>query len=247
MALRKNLSIGTLQRAFKVHNLRKVFTDHNYVAVFQLMGGRAWGRSAMRHRIVGNIDGVDARFAAPWAAREAVQELEPFQPLESVFSGGPCALLYGNEIESMVQVIKIAREKLDGAFLIAGRFADVIVTGKVWNDIVDGKDQRTLMAEFLGTLKSQDRVVGLLNASAKQLLGTIQVRIFVFTYDPATLSMGEGRKCAVSDYLPYFLLFVVQYITEYQSGIGQNTDTSSDYYEKPVVEKVLQKREVYSK
>ena len=84
--------------------------------------------------------------------------------------------MYGNEIEEMIQGIKRARSEIDGGVLIAGKFGEFVVTGQVWDDIVDGKDRMTLMRELLGVFGEQDKVVRVLGDSPKGLIGVMKVR-----------------------------------------------------------------------
>lgn len=146
------LNIRALKREFEIRTWRTIIEANAYVAVIQISGGRAWGRTNMKSRIIGPLrdegEGVDARFAVGRLAREGAQRTR-FKGLEALFRGGSSAVVFGNGINEVVEGVRRAKKEIDGGFVVGGRFGERIVTGGIWDEVLESDGERAEWARFL--------------------------------------------------------------------------------------------------
>lgn len=130
------LTVPGLKRAYTVRMWRDIFANSPYVAVLQLTGGRSWGRTNMRARVLadgGPSAAADARYAVPWAARAAAQQTR-FIGLAALFRAAPCAVVFGADAGAVLDTVERALALLDGGVLLGGRFGADVVAAGAWEE-----------------------------------------------------------------------------------------------------------------
>ncbi|CAN8072926.1 unnamed protein product [Agarophyton chilense] len=165
-----------------VRTWSKIIKDNPYVAVIQMTGGRAWGRTNMKHRILQerrDSPHVNARFAVLSAAREGILRT-PYVGLSELFRGSPCAVVYGDDIGDVVCVVKSATKQIAGGVLVGGKFGDGIVTARAWETVLSSEGERAEWVKLVGVLAAKP---ALLNVLDRQNLGLFN-----------TLKSGGGSK-----------------------------------------------------
>lgn len=170
------LSITILRREFEVRTWSKIIEQNPYVAVVQITGGRAWGRSNMKARILGKHMGAEdvcARYAISRAAREGASRTK-FNALSALFRSSGCAVIYGHKVQPVVEVVKRAREQLDGGILVGGRFGNDVVTARVWEMVLESDGEKAEWGKFYSVLARQPGVVDVLDRSSAGLVDAIR-------------------------------------------------------------------------
>ncbi|KAI0565775.1 hypothetical protein FGB62_14g040 [Gracilaria domingensis] len=171
-----SLSVHALRREFEIRTWSKIIKDNPYVAVVQMTGGRAWGRTNMKHRILKerrDSPHVNTRFAIPRAAREGSLRT-PYVGLSELFRGGPCAVVYGDDIDDVVCVIKSATKQIDGGVLIGGKFGDGIVTARTWETVLSSEGERAEWAKLIAVLGAKPSLLNVLESPHRGLLNTLK-------------------------------------------------------------------------
>lgn len=171
LGLKMALNVSALRREFEIRTWSRIIGENPYVAVVQITGGRAWGRTNVKARVLGDDKDrptVGARFAVPKAAREGAMRTR-YVGLAELFRGGPSAVIYGNEVDDVVRVVKRAQSVIDGGVLIGGRFGDAIVTSRVWEDVLNSEGERAEWVKFVQVLGTPPGFVRVLDHSAKGL------------------------------------------------------------------------------
>lgn len=164
------LSVPKLKNLYTVQRWRDIINDNRYIAVVQLSGGSSWGRANMRLRVLGDeyeCGRVDARYAVPWAARSAAVQTR-FTGLSELFRSSPSAVLFGNDVDAMLYVLKRARNILDCGVLVGGRFGEDIVTASCWEEAESLGGQDKVHAELITALRTSPGLLEVLNGSSRQ-------------------------------------------------------------------------------
>lgn len=170
------LSIVKLRREYEIRTWRKIIEENPYVAVVQSTGGKSWGRTNMKARILGkhlNSKVVGARYAIPRAAREAALQTR-FDKLSSLFQTAGSAVVYGQKVDPVVEVVKNANDIIDGSLLLGGRFGDDIVTAKVWETVLDSKGESTEWANLVSVLDRTPPFITILDRSSSGLVEALK-------------------------------------------------------------------------
>lgn len=170
------LNVRALKREFEIRTWSRIIGENPYVAVLQITGGRAWGRSNMTARILGEDKGlqsVGVRFASPKAAREGALRTR-YVGLSELFRGVPSAVVYGNDVGDVVRVLKRARQSIDGGMLVGGRFGDTIITARVWEEVLGSEGERAEWERLARVLGSPPGFVRVLDASSKGLYQALE-------------------------------------------------------------------------
>lgn len=171
-----SLNVRALKREFEVRTWSRIITENPYVAVIQITGGRAWGRTNMKARVLGDEKGlstVNARFAVPKAAREGALRSR-YVGLSELFRGGPCAVVYGNNVDDVVKVVKRAQDVIDGGIVVGGRFGNAIVTSRVWDDVLKSEGERAEWAKFVHVIGAPPKFLNILDRNAKGLAQNLE-------------------------------------------------------------------------
>lgn len=170
------LNVRALKREFEVRTWKRIIGDNPYVAVVQITGGRTWGRTNIKARILGDEKDsptVGVRFAVPRAAREGALRTK-YVGLSELFRGSPSAVVYGSEIDNVVKVLRRARNVIDGGILVGGRFGDAIITSRVWADVLASEGERAEWAKFVQVVGAPPGFVDVLDRNAKGLAQTLE-------------------------------------------------------------------------
>lgn len=169
-------TVAGLKRAHVVRQWRNILSGNSYVAVVQLTGGRSWGRINMKARVLGdyaNSGGVDAKYAVPWAARSAAEDTA-FAGLANLFRSSPCAVIYGNDIGSVLAVLARARQQLDGGIVIGGRFGEDVITSRMWDTASDLRSEQAVREDLVRVLGTPPQLVNHLRGSSHGLVKSLQ-------------------------------------------------------------------------
>lgn len=151
------LTVQGLKRAYTVRMWRDIFAASPYVAVLQLTGGRSWGRTNMRARVLGPrgaSPAVDARYAVPWAARAAAEQTR-FVGLAGLFRAAPCAVVYGHDPAAVLDTLERARGLLAGGVLLGGRFGGSVIPASAWEEAKELGGEDAVRAGLLRALAGQ--------------------------------------------------------------------------------------------
>lgn len=171
-----SLTITRLRREYEIRLWRKIIEDNPYVAVVETTGGRAWGRKNMRARILGEHlkDGlVGTRYAVPRSAREGAMRSR-FKQLATLFRTGGSAVVYGKQIDPVVQVVKRAQDVIDGSLLVGGRFGGRVVTAPVWQRALDSEGEAAEWTQLLSVLAKPPGVIQILDQQSKGLVQVLR-------------------------------------------------------------------------
>lgn len=169
------LSVVKLRREYEVRLWSKIIEQNPYVAVVQVTGGRAWGRTNMKARLLGkhlNTEGVNTRYAVPRAAREGALRTR-FNEMSTLFRSAGSAVIYGREVADVVAVVKEATKRLDGGVLLGGRFGNNVVTANVWRTVLESEGETAEWGKLVGVLARRPPVVDVLDRSAGGLLDAL--------------------------------------------------------------------------
>lgn len=170
------LQVHALRREFEVRTWTNIINKNPYVAVVQITGGRAWGRTNLKHRILQQNSGsphVGARFAVPSAAREGALRT-PYAPLSELFRSGPCAVVYGDRIDDVVCVVKRAKDQIDGGVLIGGKFGTGIITARTWNTVLESEGELAEWTRFVAVLGRKPALIDALDGRSAGLVNALQ-------------------------------------------------------------------------
>lgn len=178
------LTVPGLKRAYNTRKWRNIFQNHPYVAIVQLTGGRSWGRINMRARVLGDHvhqpsppdpsrPFVDARYAVPSCARAAAAQTT-VPGLENLFRSAPSAVIYGETVGVVLEVLARAREKLDGGLLVGGRFGNEVVHGSAWEEAAELQSEEKVRVGLLRVLEgAAPGLVQVLDAGKADIVRTI--------------------------------------------------------------------------
>lgn len=168
-------NVSALKREFEIRKWSKIIGENPYVAVLQITGGRAWGRTNVKARVLGedmNRSSVGARFASPKYAREGAKRTR-YVGLSELFRGLPSAVVYGNDVDVVVRVLKRAKSIIDGGLLAGGKFGDAIVTSRIWEEVLKSDGERAEWVRFVQVLGTPPGFVRILDHGAKGLHQTL--------------------------------------------------------------------------
>lgn len=171
-----SFNVRTLRKLHEVRNWSKIIEENPYVAVVQVTGGRAWGRTNMKSRILGKHYGsehVGARYAVPKVAREGIKRTR-FVGLSDLFRGSPSAVIYGSQVDPVVETIKRATDIIDGGILIGGRFGENIVTAKTWQKVLESDGELEEWKKFVTILSKPPPILQLLDQQSKGMIDVVQ-------------------------------------------------------------------------
>lgn len=118
-------------------------------------------------------DAVNAKYAVPRHAREGATQTR-FKGLAALFSSAPCAVVYGSDIASVLEVVDTSKEVLTGAIVIGGRFGDEIVPPRVWNEAAKYGSPENLQRDLVRVLASPPGFVGALESSTSRLVHSLE-------------------------------------------------------------------------
>lgn len=169
-------NVRALKREFEARKWASIIGDYPYVAVLQIVGGRAWGRTNMRARVLGpekDSESVGARFASAKFAREGAGRTR-FEGMAELFRGMPAAVVYGTELDEVVRVVKRARGCVDGALLVGGRFGQQIVGWRQWEEVLESEGEAAEWGRFLSAFGRPPGVMGVLDGSARGLYQAVE-------------------------------------------------------------------------
>lgn len=169
-------NVSALKREFEIRKWSKIIGEKPYVAVLQVTGGRAWGRTNIKARVLGNDSGrpsVGARFAAPKYAREGAIRTR-YVGLAELFRGSPSAVVYGNDVDDVVRVVKRAKDVIDGGILVGGKFGDTIITSRIWEEVLQSEGERAEWIKLVQVLAMPPGFVRVLDHGTKGLHQTLQ-------------------------------------------------------------------------
>lgn len=170
------LSIPALRKEYNVRKWAQIFGGHPYVAVVQLTGGTSWGRSNMKWRVLGDLSGnkcVGARYCTPRVGREGAMRTR-YVGLAELLRGGTCAVVYGTQLNEVVDVLDRSLGMINGATLIGGRFGDQIVSAKVWHEVRKSDGELAQWQQFVHALdNAPSALVKGIDTSSTQLLDTL--------------------------------------------------------------------------
>lgn len=169
-------NVNALKREYEIRTWTRIIGKNPYVAVLQLTGGRAWGRTNVKARILGEDQGlptVDTRFAIPKFAREGAQRTR-YVGLSELFRGMPSAVVYGDDVDDVVRVVKRAQEVLDGGLLVGGRFGDAIITRRVWDQVLESEGERAEWVKLVQVIATPPGFVKVLDTSARGLSQVVE-------------------------------------------------------------------------
>lgn len=189
------LSVTKLRREFEVRIWAKIIEQNPYVAVVQITGGRAWGRSNLKARILGEqlgSDDVGVRYAIPKSAREAATRTR-FDSLGVLFRAGGSAVIYGQKIGPVVEVVKRARRTIDGGILIGGRFGENIVTARVWEMVLESDGEEAEWAKLFSVLSRRPPIVDVLERNSAGLVDALREGSRAQRLSNILNRMGEGE------------------------------------------------------
>ena len=170
-----SVSVSALKREFEIRKWSHIIQKHPYVAVLQVTGGRAWGRTNMKARILGpklNSEHVGARFAVPRSAREGALRTR-FHGISELFRSAPSAVVYGDDVDDVVSVVKRAKDTIDGGILVGGRFGEAIVTARVWEKVLESEGEKAEWARFIGLLAARPPLVGVLENQHRRMVDVV--------------------------------------------------------------------------
>lgn len=170
------LSVTKLRREYEVRLWHKIIEENPYVAVVQITGGGSWGRRNMGARILGKhlrSGQVGTRYAVPKSAREGAMRSR-FEQIAMLFRSGGSAVIYGRQIDPVMEVVKRAKETISGGLLVGGRFGERIVTAGVWERALNSKGEVDEWTQFLSVLAKPPPVVQILDQQSKGLVQIIQ-------------------------------------------------------------------------
>lgn len=189
------LTVRSLKRAYDVRKWRDVFQHHPYIAVVQLTGGRSWGRTNMRARVLGAQTTVDARYAVPSAARLAASQTA-FAGLSNLFHAAPSAVIFGHGADDVLDVVARATDILDGGLLVGGRFGESVVHGADWARAADLGGESAVRAGLVRALEgAAPRLVRVLDGGGEGLVRTIGAgggERVVRVFDAVEKKLSEG-------------------------------------------------------
>lgn len=166
------LSIGNLKSAYTVRLWRNIISNNPYVAIVQITGGKSWGRANMRSRVLGDLfksGKVDARYAVPWAAREGAAQAN-FVGLSQLFRSSPSAVIFGSDLNAVLEVLERATNMLEGGVLVGGRFESEIITAQSWIEVRELGGQEAVRKGLIRALQTTPGFIRALDDSAKQLV-----------------------------------------------------------------------------
>lgn len=169
------LSVVKLRREYEVRIWRKIIEESPYIAVVQSTGGRSWGRTNMKAQILGghlNNKSVGARYAIPKAAREGAMRTR-FNQLSMLFRTSGSAVVYGHEVGPVVEVVKKARELINGSLLLGGRFGNDVVTARAWETILESDGEVAEWGRLIAVLDRPPQIIQMLDRSSQGLLGAL--------------------------------------------------------------------------
>ncbi|PXF42191.1 hypothetical protein BWQ96_08111 [Gracilariopsis chorda] len=170
------LQVHALRREFEVRTWTNIINKNPYLAVVQITGGRAWGRTNMKHRILqqnSQSPHVNARFAIPRAAREGALRTQ-YKGLSELFRSGPCAVVYGDRIDDVVCVVKRATDQIDGGVLIGGKFGKGIITARTWETVLNSEGELAEWARFAAVLGRRPALIDALEGRGRGLLNVLE-------------------------------------------------------------------------
>lgn len=169
-----SFSISALRREFHVRQWSTILRENPYIAVVQLTGGRAWGRTNMKARVLGEHVGRDvgARFAVPKVVRAAAEQTK-FKGIAELFRSAPSAVVYGTDVEAVAAVVANARKILDGAILVGGRFGDALVTPKTWEKVLESDGELAEWTRFVQVLAAPPAFLRVLDGNAAGLVQSV--------------------------------------------------------------------------
>jgi hypothetical protein len=169
------LTVTGLKRAYNVRQWRHIIGSNPYIAVLQLTGGRSWGRTNMKARVLGDLGGeperVDAKYAVPWAARAGAEQTR-FVGLAGLFRSAPCAVVYGPDVGAVLAVVERARGVLDGAILVGGRFGDAVVGSRSWDTALSLGGEEGVRLELVQVLGAPPQLIPVLESGSRDLVKT---------------------------------------------------------------------------
>jgi ribosomal protein L10 len=169
-------SVTALKRIYLVRQWQNIIANHSYVAVLQLTGGRSWGRTNMRARVLGDRYGtpeVGAKYAVPWAARAGAEQTR-FVGLATLFQSAPSAVIFGHEISAVLDVIARTRKEVEGSILLGGRFGDTIVSARVWDEVGAMESEDELRLKLIQLLSAPPGFLRILDGNAARLTRVLQ-------------------------------------------------------------------------
>lgn len=170
-----SLKVAALRREFEIRKWSKIIQNNPYIAVLQITGGRAWGRTNLKARILTDhkeSEHVNTRFAVPKSARDGALRT-PFVGLSELFRSAPSAVVYGDDIDEVASVVRRARDVIDNAVLVGGRFGEAIITSRVWEDVLKSEGERAEWCRLLGVLGARPSIVGVMDRQHRSMLDVL--------------------------------------------------------------------------
>lgn len=196
-----SISVAALRTEYKIRTWQRIIGENPYIAVLQLTGGSRWGRTNMKWRILGAPnpipDGVSARFATPAATREGALRTR-FPGIAELFRSAPCAVVYGTQVEAVMDVVRRAEDLLNDAELVGGRFGDRLVHAQTWREALASEGEVAQFTQLVGALEQGAPLVRTLEAGGKGLAGALDqaagrdALAGVLTQHATNLESGSG-------------------------------------------------------
>lgn len=168
-----SISVSALRREYEIRKWVGVLQTFPYIAVIQITGGRCWGRTNMKSRILEKSTDVNTRFAVPKCAREAALRTR-FTGLSELFRGAPSAVVWGDDVDKVVEVVKRAVGVIDGGVVVGGRFGERIATARVWQTVLDSGGEKEEWGKLVGVLGKTPGVVQVLQRQQRGVLDAVE-------------------------------------------------------------------------
>jgi hypothetical protein len=170
-------SVTGLRKVYLTRQWRDIIKNHPYIAVLQLTGGRSWGRSNMKSRVLGDWFGtsdvvVAAKYAVPWAARAGAEQTR-FVGLAALFRSAPSAVIYGGDIAAVLEVVARTKQEVEGSILLGGRFGDQIVPARIWDEVAAMGTEDEMRIKLIQLLSTPPAVLRMLDGHAVRLTQTL--------------------------------------------------------------------------
>eukprot|EP00186_Timspurckia_oligopyrenoides_P002936 CAMPEP_0182450950 /NCGR_PEP_ID=MMETSP1172-20130603/43453_1 /TAXON_ID=708627 /ORGANISM="Timspurckia oligopyrenoides, Strain CCMP3278" /LENGTH=166 /DNA_ID=CAMNT_0024648677 /DNA_START=104 /DNA_END=604 /DNA_ORIENTATION=- len=143
----------------------------------QLIRGEGWGKRSTRHKLLNftRLDQVDAAYMSATMGKRVLEDpkFSHLETLRPVFVGNPFGVVFGNDPDRIMTVMKRFQRMYPSSLLLAAKFDDRVVSGDVFQQLMKGESYNDLYVNVAQLISQRPQFVDFLDQGSQGLKSSL--------------------------------------------------------------------------